>query len=415
VAFTRDERGLPVLRVVTPVVASKDFHGTDCTGCHAVEEGAVLGATDVVIDMKPDYDRIHRMEMQTIGGQIALHVFLFFFIGYCVNRYVDRPASAVKREFRNVMEGNLDSELDISVWDEMGFLLCEIQTMQTYLRTMVDEIVTPVVHIRKRIEDMDARVSGVADNAVTEQDHIQQIASTMEEFSQSVAEVANMADDSLKDARAMQKIVEENNRNMELSIAATSKVSDTVQSSSKTISDLGASIEKIGAIANAIKDIADQTNLLALNAAIEAARAGEQGRGFAVVADEVRKLAEKSAQSATEIDKVTSKLDEKSSRVEQAIASGAQSLQTTHKHVEKMSVVLSEAGSAVRESNVGVGEIAVSVAEQGRASSEIARNVEQIARMAENNYVAIEQTGRDIGELERMGVELQGAVARFRV
>jgi methyl-accepting chemotaxis protein len=80
-----------------------------------------------------------------------------------------------------------------------------------------------------------------------------------------------------------------------------------------------------------------------------------------------------------------------------------------------MSVVLSEAGSAVRESNVGVGEIAVSVAEQGKASSEIARNVEQIAKMAENNYVAIEQTGRDIAELERMGVELQGAVARFRV
>jgi methyl-accepting chemotaxis protein len=134
-----------------------------------------------------------------------------------------------------------------------------------------------------------------------------------------------------------------------------------------------------------------------------------------VVADEVRKLAEKSAQSAREIDKVTSTLDEKSSRVENAIASGVQSLATTHKHVEEMSVVLSEASAAVKESNVGVGEIAVSVGEQGAASNEITHNIEQIARMAEKNRAAIEQTTHDIAELERMGVDLQNAVARFKV
>jgi methyl-accepting chemotaxis protein len=134
-----------------------------------------------------------------------------------------------------------------------------------------------------------------------------------------------------------------------------------------------------------------------------------------VVADEVRKLAEKSAQSAIQIDMVTSKLDEKSTRVEQAIATGVQSLAITHKHVEQMSAVLNEAGAAVKESNVGVGEIAVAVGEQGVASNEITRNIEQIAKMAEKNHAAIEQTAHDITELERMGVELQNAVARFKV
>ncbi|BBI98738.1 methyl-accepting chemotaxis protein [Ferrigenium kumadai] len=413
VAFTKDANGLPILRVVTPVVASKDFHGTDCTGCHAVAEGTVLGATDVVIDMKPDYDRIHRMEMQTIGGQIALHIFLFFFIGYCVNRYVDRPANAVKREFRNVMEGNLDSELDISIWDEMGFLLCEIQTMQTYLRTMVDEIVTPVAQIQKRIEDMDARVSGVADNAVTEQDHIQQIASTMEEFSQSVAEVANMADDSLKDARAMQKIVEENNRNMELSIAATSKVSDTVQSSSKTISDLGASIEKIGVIANAIKDIADQTNLLALNAAIEAARAGEQGRGFAVVADEVRKLAERTATSTKDIAKTIGEINAISEAAVQSMHGAVSEVESSIGLIRKNGEGLKEIMSASVNVAERVDHIAMASREQSAAGESVANSLERITGLVDNNThsakdakAAAEELASSADELRKAGYPL---------
>ncbi|WP_435628354.1 methyl-accepting chemotaxis protein [Candidatus Ferrigenium straubiae] len=410
VIFTDDDRGMPILRVVTPYAASKDFHGTDCTGCHAVPEGTVLGASDVVIDMKPDLDRINHMEMQIMAGQIALQIFLFFFIGYCVDKYVRRPAHAVSNEFRNIMEGNLDTELDISGRDEMGSMLCEIQAMQCYLRTMVDEIVTPVGLMQQRIMDMDARVSSVADNAVNEQDHIQQIASTMEEFSQSIAEVASMAADSLNDARAMEAVINANAERMQSQInPAMNKAVDTVQSSSKTIANLSAAIQKIGAIANAIKDIAEQTNLLALNAAIEAARAGEQGRGFAVVADEVRKLAERTATSTKDIASTIGEIN----AISEAAVKSMQGAITDVENGVSLVHQNSEGLKTIKAAMVNVDErmehIATAMREQSSASESVANSLEQVTGLVDNNTQSAKDAKEAAEELAKSADELKKA------
>jgi aerotaxis receptor len=374
----------------------------------------VLGASDVVIDMKSDSAKVDRMEMLMLGGQLALQVFLFFFIGYCVDRYVRRPVRAVGNEFRNIMEGNLDTELDLSLRDEMGSLLCEIQTMQCYLRTMVDEIATPVGQMQQRIVDMDARVSSVADNAVDEQDHIQQIASTMEEFSQSIAEVASMAADSLNDARAMQEVINANADRMQGQInPAMSKAVDTVQSSGKTIADLSAAIQKIGVIANAIKDIAEQTNLLALNAAIEAARAGEQGRGFAVVADEVRKLAERTATSTKDIASTIGEIN----AISEAAVKSMQGAMTDVEAGVALVHINSEGLKKIRVAMVKVDErmehIATASREQSAASESVANSLERVTSLVDNNAqsakdakLAAEELAESANELKKAGYPL---------
>ena len=379
----------------------------------------MLGASDVVLDMKPEYDRIFHMEMETVLGQVALHIFLFFFIGFCVKRYVRRPAEMVRSEFKHIMEGDLDNELDISSRDEMGMLLCEIQTMQSYLRTMMDEIVTSVSGMHGHIQDVDSRITGVANNALTEQDHIQQIAATMEQFSQSVAEVANMAADSLDDARTMQRVVEENSRNMELSITATGKVATTVQSSSQTIAELGVAIQRIGVIANTIKEIADQTNLLALNAAIEAARAGEQGHGFTVVADEVRKLAERTAISTKDIAKTIAEINTVAESAVKSMEGAVTEVEDGITLIRKNGEGLKQIMSATLNVSERIDHIATASKEQSAAGENVAQSLERITGLVDNNThsaqdakSAAEELGKSADELSKAGYPLTKCAVR---
>jgi len=406
VTFSKD--GMHVL-VVTPYMASKDFHGTDCTGCHQAAEGTVLGVSELEIDVTPQFDAIATLEKRTLIGQIALQVFLFFYLAFLVKKYVAKPADVAQREFEKLMQGDMNEEIDIAGRDELGVLLCGVQTMQSYLRTIVDEVVTPVGHMQKRIADMGNRVTGVADNAANEHQHIQQIVGTMEGFSRSVAEVADMAGDSLGDARAMQQVVDENNRYMELSIAATSKVADTVQSTSRTISDLGGAIENIGTISNTIKEIAEQTNLLALNAAIEAARAGEQGRGFAVVADEVRKLAERTSASTKDISRTIGEISAISDAAVKAMHEAVSDVGTSIELIRKNGDGLKEIMGATASVSQRIENIASASKEQSVAGISMSGSLESISKLVDSNAQAAIDTKAVAEELAKAAVELKKA------
>jgi methyl-accepting chemotaxis protein len=411
------KNGKRILRVVEPIAASKDFRGTgtNCLLCHVTEDGTVIGAATVSLDMTAEYEAMNRASAVLWIGQLAVQIMLFFVIGWLINQ-VTRPT----RELQQIMvamqaDGDLSRRASVNSKDEVGQTAMAFNALLNSFTAIIRQVLDGVDKINRTSSHIAATSSEVAGSSRSQSEAVSSTAAAVGAVTASINSVAentnvvrNLSEKSLQQT-------EQGNRSVSEMVLEIQSIEQAVRQIALAANEFVESTRTIASMTQQVKDIADQTNLLALNAAIEAARAGEQGRGFAVVADEVRKLAEKSANSASEIDKVTSELDEKSARVEQAIASGVQSLQTTHKHVELMSAVLIEAGTAVKESNVGVGEIAVSVGEQSAASSEITRNIEQIAQMAEKNHEAIEQTARDITELERMGVELQNAVARFKV
>jgi methyl-accepting chemotaxis protein len=192
------------------------------------------------------------------------------------------------------------------------------------------------------------------------------------------------------------------------------KISDAVQSSSAIVEDLGKQSDQITSIVNTIKEIADQTNLLALNAAIEAARAGEQGRGFAVVADEVRKLAERTSLSTTEIGGMVSKIQNGTRSAVSSMQAGVSQVSNGVQLANQAAESINRIRDGAARVTVVVNGISDSIAEQSAAGNQIAHQLETIAQMSEESAIAVRHTADAARTLHTLSASLHETVARFK-
>jgi methyl-accepting chemotaxis protein len=314
-----------------------------------------------------------------------------------------------------IADGDLTRAVPRGGKDEAGRLLAAFARMQDGLRAMVGGSQRGAQELSSAAQQLKAAASQSASASQAQSEAASGMAAAVEEVSVSIDQVRDHA----REARGVAAGAGEESRSggqvVHSSAEEMQHVATAVNEAAGTIRELENYSNEISAIINVIREVADQTNLLALNAAIEAARAGEQGRGFAVVADEVRKLAERTSESTHTIASVIEKVQAGARRAAQEMESGVarvnEGVQLAHQAGDSITGIQAGAERVA----AAVDDIGSALDEQATAAQEIARGVERIAGMAEENSTSVRQTSAAAGRLHDLASELERSVARFRV
>jgi len=336
-------------------------------------------------------------------------------IAYFLIHSITGPLRAVQEAMAHIAHsGDLTRRTSVHSRDEIGEMAEAFNTMLDQFQQVLKQVAQSVGGVNHSVGNLTRTATDLNQAAEQQSASISGSAAAIEELTVSIATVANTAGDVRDQTAGSVSKTEEGNRKVSELVAEIHRIQETVNTIANQVEEF---VKSTGAITNMtqeVRDIADQTNLLALNAAIEAARAGEQGRGFAVVADEVRKLAEKSGQSASGIDGVARDIIGQSQQVRDAIAAGRSSIEVSAGLASEVEHKLNEARETVQHSASGVDEIALSVNEQRTASTEIAQAMERVSNAGESTSNAANSMHASAMELQREAQQLSNAIARFK-
>ncbi|GJL62226.1 MAG: hypothetical protein NPIRA04_08800 [Nitrospirales bacterium] len=358
---------------------------------------------------------------QSIGIQknILIAVFicsgLVVLAGIVIGRKVVARLKPVMEVVDLASKGDLSRRVSVTTHDELGLIGVEFNKFIDHLNHILKQFNQVVQAVTASSEKLSANGQEVAQASREQASQATHVATAVDEMSATAGEMARNAQVLASAAQEVNHSAVKGGEIVANSIRGMETVTATMQASADRINALGKRSQEIGEIIRVIEDIADQTNLLALNAAIEAARAGEQGRGFAVVADEVRKLAERTGKATKEIASVIE-------MVQLGTNEAVQSMESGTVETQKGMLLAQEAGERLKEIVEGVQrvadmihQIAGSTEEQSLVSDQIAQNIQAVASLSQQNEGSVGHVATATGDLARMASELQDSIGRFRL
>ena len=332
-----------------------------------------------------------------------------------LTRGITAPLARAVESANRIATGDLTStSRKVYGSDEAAVLLRQMENMRHNLAELLGEVTQNSRSLASSMSALRTAVNNSLESASEQASSASAIAATIEELSVSISQVSDRTANVRELSDTAAKSASEGCTTMEKSTGEIVRIEQSSQATAQAIHGLAISANAVSAVTTSIKEVAEQTNLLALNAAIEAARAGEQGRGFAVVADEVRKLAERSASSTEEIQRILEKIKSSAATAIESISGTNNAVASGVRLAGEANDVVTGFSSTALDTRNAIDEIAMALQTQNSALQDIARRVEQVAQGAESGRLLAHKIADLASAAERMAENLNHATARFR-
>ncbi len=360
-------------------------------------------------------DRVQTQSTLTQGISIAIAIFVAILVAFTLGKAIRRPLKELLRVLTEVTQGDMTQRVGFKSQNEFGQLASQINLLIHQMGDVLKQLSQASTQLNSAAHDNRHTTESVRADLEKQRQETASVAAAMTQMEASVREVAQAANQTLERVQDVEKASEMGRKVMAGNITTTHQLAGKLQQTGKVIGDVSAMNGQIGNILDVIRGIAEQTNLLALNAAIEAARAGEQGRGFAVVADEVRNLAGRTAQSTSEIQTMIENL-------QQGVARAVNVMQECSREMDSCVDQSSQANNAMEEVQGIVvlisdmsSQIASAAEQQQATSADIATNLNRISDISDLNYQGIERVAETSQQLDSLAEQQEGLVQRFRL
>lgn len=355
---------------------------------------------------------------QGVVRSIAIGAFVIILaigVGYHIAQSVREPLTRILKTLEHLTNGDMTQRIDIRYNNEFSRVSGHINTLADSLHNILVKLNDASDNLTTTANANQTTSSQAQSQLSQQREQTATVATAMTEMSHSVQEVAQSAQSSQQMVERVEQASESGRQIMSSNITTINQLENRLTQSVDAVKDLQSMSSQIGSILDVIRNIAEQTNLLALNAAIEAARAGEQGRGFAVVADEVRVLAQRTTESTSEIESMISNLQSSSTSASKVIQSCMDDMDQSVEQASNANSAMEEIQALILEISQMSGQISQAAAEQSETSTDIARNIEEINLIAEQSYQAMAQIAQTSSDLTQLANQQGDLVHQFKL